>query len=77
MSINGYELIFPAEAELPDRVEVRRTGATGPGGHPVYSDATGIIRAEISESGDIRMLPTGTHQSPRRPSSLRRLESPQ
>jgi len=74
----GYELIFespgpahsgPGDAPppAPDVVEVRRTDRTGPGGHPVYADATGIVQAEISDRGEVRMLATGGHQSPSAP----------
>ena len=45
-----------------DVVVVERTSAGGPGGHPVYADATGIIRAEISDRDEVRILATGGHQ---------------
>lgn len=51
-----------------DGVVVHRTSSRGPGGHPVYTDETGIIRAEISDRGEVRMLATSAHQRPRRPS---------
>lgn len=61
-----YELVFesgePPE-EGPDTVLVSRTGQSGPGGHPVYADDTGIIRAEISDQGEVRMLASGAHQA--------------
>ena len=56
-----------------DGVVVHRTSSRGPGGHPVYTDDTGIIRAEISDRGEVRMLATSTHQRPRRPSDCRPL----
>ncbi|WP_063770513.1 DUF6296 family protein [Streptacidiphilus carbonis] len=56
-----------------DGVVVHRTSAHGPGGHPVYTDETGIIRAEISDRGEVRMLVTSVHQRPRRPSACRPL----
>ena len=41
---------------------VRRTAQSGAGGYPVYEDETGIVRAEISERGEVRMLASGGHQ---------------
>ena len=72
------ELAFAPSApgaphEHGDTVVVRRTQATGPGGHPVYCDSTGIVRAEISEGDDVRMLASSTHQDHRRPVGCRRL----
>ncbi|GGU88918.1 hypothetical protein GCM10010502_47370 [Kitasatospora aureofaciens] len=46
---------------------VARTDAKGPGGHPVYEDDTGIVRAEISDAGEVRMLASGGQQSPHMP----------
>ncbi len=63
-----YELVFEAPAGARgDVVTVRRTELKGAGGHPVYMDETGIVRAEISDRGEVRMLATGGHQAPRRP----------
>ncbi|WP_329560786.1 DUF6296 family protein [Kitasatospora sp. NBC_01266] len=70
-----YELTFgdgpdgqtPPDDTVGDRVVVAATGATGPGGHPVYADASGIVRAEISDRGEVRMLASGGQQSPRSP----------
>ncbi|MFE4976217.1 DUF6296 family protein [Kitasatospora sp. NPDC056651] len=65
-----YLLTFPGApgAQAPqDVVEVTRTDATGPGGHPVYQDETGIVRAEISDAGEVRMLASGGHQNPHLP----------
>ncbi|MEV6330100.1 DUF6296 family protein [Streptomyces sp. NPDC051909] len=63
MSARRYELVFSDGAgEARDAVTVERTPAAGPGGHPVYEDATGIIRAEISDRGEVRMLASGGHQ---------------
>jgi hypothetical protein len=63
-----YELVFtdagrqrPA-AEGEDVVVVHRTDRSGPGGHPVYADDTGIVRAEISDRGEVRMIASGGHQ---------------
>ncbi|MFE0461149.1 DUF6296 family protein [Kitasatospora sp. NPDC058965] len=68
-----YELTFGA-ARLPgDVVVVAATGATGPGGHPVYADPTGIVRAEISERGEVRMLASGGEQDLRTPVRVRLL----
>ncbi|MFJ8588301.1 DUF6296 family protein [Streptomyces sp. NPDC093595] len=53
-----YELDFGRE----DTVEVHRTQRTGAGGHPVYADDTGIVLAEISDQGEVRMLASGGHQ---------------
>ncbi|MER6400425.1 MULTISPECIES: DUF6296 family protein [unclassified Kitasatospora] len=67
---NRYVLTFPGTpgTQAPqDVVVVSRTSTTGPGGHPVYEDATGIVRAEISDSGEVRMLASGGHQSPHFP----------
>ncbi|GAA2479984.1 hypothetical protein GCM10010406_15250 [Streptomyces thermolineatus] len=65
------ELVFEQPGLGPDvgrdTVVVHRTEATGPGGHPVYCDDTGIVRAEISSRGEVRMLASGGHQSPRPP----------
>jgi hypothetical protein len=64
-----YDLIFE-EAAMDrggDTVTVRRTERKGAGGHPVYEDDTGIVRAEISDRGEVRMLPSGGHQAPRSP----------
>lgn len=73
-----FELSFaPLAADTepghPDVVTVRLTQVKGPGGHPVYADATGIVRAEISDRGEVRMLATSTHQDARRPVACRAL----
>ncbi|MBH5338293.1 hypothetical protein IHE55_27305 [Streptomyces pactum] len=62
-----YELVFeqadrPASPER-DVVVVHRTERSGPGGHPVYADETGIVQAEISDRGEVRMVASGGHQS--------------
>ncbi|MQS10868.1 hypothetical protein F7Q99_00880 [Streptomyces kaniharaensis] len=67
---NRYALTFPGTpgAHAPqDVVVVTRTSTTGPGGHPVYEDDSGIVRAEISDAGEVRMLATGGHQTPNYP----------
>ncbi len=56
-----------------DTVVVHRTQATGPGGHPVYCDDTGIVRAEISDRDEVRLIASSTHQDPRRPVVCRRV----
>ncbi|MBT2470002.1 hypothetical protein J7E97_19510 [Streptomyces sp. ISL-66] len=58
--------------EAADVVVVTRTTQTGPGGHPVYCDDTGIIRAEISDQGELRILPSGGQQDLTRPVRARR-----
>ncbi|SEK50919.1 DUF6296 family protein [Streptacidiphilus jiangxiensis] len=68
----AYELVFRSPGDgSEDVVVVHATGATGPGGHPVYADASGIIRAEISDRAEARMLPTGGHQALPRPVACR------
>ncbi|MFI6422025.1 DUF6296 family protein [Streptomyces sp. NPDC050842] len=60
-----YELVFSdGTGSARDVVIVERTLSSGPGGHPVYADATGIIRAEISDRGEVRVLASGGHQEP-------------
>ncbi|CAM5687464.1 hypothetical protein GCM10010222_21880 [Streptomyces tanashiensis] len=62
-----YELVFSdSTGSAQDVVIVERTPFTGSGGHPVYSDATGIIRAEISDRDEVRILASGGHQQPTR-----------
>jgi len=61
-----YELIF-VDTTVPDPgaedvVVVHRTESSGPGGHPVYVDDTGIVRAEISDRAEVRMIASGGHQ---------------
>jgi hypothetical protein len=69
-----FELTFALPLSgSADGVVVHRTSGRGPGGHPVYADETGIIRAEISDRGEVRMLATSAHQRPRRPSACRPL----
>ncbi|MDH6137760.1 hypothetical protein P3T37_007193 [Kitasatospora sp. MAA4] len=64
MSTQQYELIFTRTGAESgeDVVLVSLTGTLGPGGHPVYVDTSGIVRAEISDQGEVRMLATGGHQ---------------
>ncbi|MFC1419457.1 DUF6296 family protein [Streptacidiphilus cavernicola] len=77
-----YELAFapapagsaPAGAPAAS-VVVRRTDAKGPGGHPVYTDASGDVRAEISDRGEYRMLSTSAHRRPGRPVDCRALDA--
>ncbi|MGY0064522.1 DUF6296 family protein [Streptomyces sp. LZ34] len=65
-----YELVFvhpdasaqAVEDVAEDIVVVHRTDSSGPGGHPVYADDTGIVRAEISDRAEVRMLASGGHQ---------------
>lgn len=66
MQREEYELVFahvgyPAPME-EDVVVVHRTERSGPGGHPVYMDDTGIVRAEISDRAEVRMIASGGHQ---------------
>ncbi|MFF8271521.1 DUF6296 family protein [Streptomyces sp. NPDC016562] len=73
-----YELVFDRRepgAEGTDIVVVRRTEQTGPGGHPVYADDTGIIRAEISDQGELRILPSGGQQALTQPVRAQRPSS--
>lgn len=70
-----YELTFPHPGQDdPDRVVVHRTGSSGPGGSEVYTDESGIVRAEISERGEVRMIATGGRQAATRPTRARPLE---
>ncbi|MFF2404921.1 DUF6296 family protein [Streptomyces goshikiensis] len=57
-----YELAFPGGEGGADLVVVSRIGRMGPGGHPVYEDATGIVQAEISDQAEVRILATGGGQ---------------
>ncbi|MGP3998826.1 DUF6296 family protein [Streptomyces sp. 8N706] len=63
-----YELVFvhpgSSAPTVEDVVVVHRTERSGPGGHPVYMDDTGIVRAEISDRAEVRMLASGGHQAP-------------
>ncbi|MFD3485720.1 MULTISPECIES: DUF6296 family protein [unclassified Streptomyces] len=82
-----YELVFdetaptdPADLTAPgpdtperDVVTVRRTSRAGAGGFPVYEDETGIVRAEISDRGEVRMLASGGQQAPSTPVTARSL----
>jgi hypothetical protein len=72
-----YELTFSLAlvgSRAPSEVVVvHRTPAQGPGGHPIYSDETGIVRAEISDRGECRMIATSAHQRLRRPVGCRAL----
>ncbi|SEG69844.1 hypothetical protein SAMN05216223_108218 [Actinacidiphila yanglinensis] len=66
-----YELVFQAPAVEDDVVVVHRTDASGAGGYPVYEDETGIVRAEISADGEVRMMASGGHQQPLPPMAVR------
>ncbi|MEU9607276.1 DUF6296 family protein [Streptomyces sp. NPDC048057] len=68
-----YELVFRGSAVEDDVVVVHRTERAGAGGHPVYEDDTGIVRAEISAQGEVRMLASGGHQAPGMPVTVRPL----
>ncbi|GAA3379070.1 hypothetical protein GCM10020367_61140 [Streptomyces sannanensis] len=65
---DAYELVFTdAVQEAPgteDIVVVHRTDRSGPGGHPIYADDTGIVQAEISDRGEVRMIASSGHQQP-------------
>ncbi|MFG2307230.1 DUF6296 family protein [Streptomyces sp. NPDC048566] len=73
MTVDRYRLTFthpgPDSTMVTDQVTVERTAASGPGGHPVYSDPTGILRAEISPAGEVRMLASGAYQTPISPAA--------
>ncbi|MGW7612490.1 DUF6296 family protein [Streptomyces sp. NPDC054766] len=72
-TVDRYRLTFthpgPDSHMVTDEVVVERTTAHGPGGNPVYSDPTGILRAEISPAGEVRMLASGAYQSPINPAA--------
>ncbi|MFF3554878.1 DUF6296 family protein [Streptomyces tsukubensis] len=70
-----YELVFRASTAEDDVVVVHRTDRAGAGGHPVYEDDTGIVRAEITPGGEVRMLASGGHQAPGMPVTVRPLAS--
>ncbi|MFA7766198.1 DUF6296 family protein [Streptomyces sp. NPDC048723] len=74
-----YELVFAApDHAVPggeESVLVHRTDRTGPGGHPIYADDTGIVQAEISDQGDVRMIASGGHQEPASRVSVRAVPS--
>ncbi|MBW5480460.1 DUF6296 family protein [Streptomyces bambusae] len=76
MTAQRYELVFPPDGPEQDEdvVTVTRTDLTGPGGHPVYEDASGIVRAEISDQGEVRMLASGPAQAPTRALRARPLD---
>ncbi|MFJ5227365.1 DUF6296 family protein [Streptomyces sp. NPDC088400] len=67
---DSYELVFvhtgapAATSEETDVVAVHRTSRSGPGGHPLYADDTGIVVAEISDRNEVRMIASGGHQDP-------------
>jgi hypothetical protein len=71
----SFELVFSTDEgdSHDDVVIVHPTGAIGPSGNPVYRDETGIIQVEINDNCEARMLPTSSHQHPRRPVGCRRL----
>lgn len=66
-----YELVFHAAAAEDDAVLVHRTDRSGAGGYPIYQDETGIVRAEISADGEVRMVASGGQQSPDTPVTVR------
>ncbi|WP_405783850.1 DUF6296 family protein [Streptomyces sp. NBC_00859] len=67
----SYELVFGTPGGGSDTVLVTRTAMKGAGGSPVYADGTGIVRAEISQGGEVRMLATGGHQAHEAPREVR------
>ncbi|MFB7391687.1 DUF6296 family protein [Streptomyces sp. NPDC055893] len=74
MSPVRYELVFADDTgSAQDVVTVERTSSKGPGGHAVYADPTGIIRAEISDQDEVRILASGGHQAPAQHVLARRL----
>ncbi|MFJ2056145.1 DUF6296 family protein [Streptomyces sp. NPDC087908] len=77
MSPLRYELVFSDDtAAAEDVVTVERTTVKGPGGHPVYADPSGIIRAEISDRDEVRVLASGGHQAPAQNVLARRVPDP-
>ncbi|MEU7701978.1 DUF6296 family protein [Streptomyces sp. NPDC015492] len=77
MSTLRYELVFSDDtASAEDVVLVERTPVKGPGGHPVYADPSGIIRAEISDRDEVRVLASGGHQVPAQNVLARRVPDP-
>ncbi|MEW2516793.1 DUF6296 family protein [Actinacidiphila alni] len=68
-----YELVFHAPSVEDDVVHVHRTEKSGAGGYPIYEDETGIVRAEISADGEVRMIASGGHQAPGVPRAVRSL----
>ncbi|MCM2389849.1 DUF6296 family protein [Streptomyces albipurpureus] len=70
-----YELVFQASTAEDDVVIVRRTERAGAGGYPIFEDDSGIVRAEISDQGEVRMVASGGHQAPGMPVSIRPLDT--
>lgn len=70
-----FELTFTSALHRSPAVVVvvHRTSQQGSGGHPIYSDESGVFRAEISDRAEVRMLSTSATQRLRRPSSCRPL----
>ncbi|MFD7919311.1 DUF6296 family protein [Streptomyces sp. NPDC059740] len=66
-----YELVFRSPAVGEEVMTVHRTEAAGASGNPIYEDETGIVRAEISDQGEVRMVASGGHQDVRTPVSAR------
>ncbi|MBF9066963.1 hypothetical protein I2501_02775 [Streptacidiphilus sp. NEAU-YB345] len=56
-----------------DVVLVHPSGATGPGGSPVYRDESGIIQVEINDNCEARLLSTSAYQRHRRVEGCRRV----
>ncbi|MCL2551392.1 MAG: DUF6296 family protein [Actinomycetia bacterium] len=71
-----YELVFHAPASDADTIVVHRTERAGAGGYPIYEDDSGIVRAEISPEGDVRMVASGGHQDPGLPTVVRPDDEP-
>jgi hypothetical protein len=72
----SYELMFQAGGAEDDVVVVHITARSGAGGYPVYEDETGIVRAEISGRGEVRMQASGGHQVLGAPLRARPLSRP-
>ena len=66
-----YELVFGAPAAGDDRIVVHRTDRAGAGGYPIYEDDSGIVRAEITPEGEVRMMASGGHQDPGMPKAVK------
>ncbi|MFF5446305.1 DUF6296 family protein [Streptomyces sp. NPDC012888] len=71
----AFDVVFAAaDGTGEDVVRMTRTSTAGPGGHPVYEDVTGIVRAEISDHGEVRVLASGGGQDPARVVRARAVE---
>jgi hypothetical protein len=60
---SSYEPVFQDPGTEAEALVVRRSDSYGPGGHPVYADESGIVQAEDSDRGEVRMVATGAHRT--------------